>query len=54
MKRINLELALDATLGSSVASVWQWICERKLPTVKISGRVFVPCQADRIQLTTKE
>ena len=39
-----------ACLGASVASVWKWIREGELPSVKIGGRVFVPRDALRRRL----
>jgi excisionase family DNA binding protein len=39
-----------ASLGASVASVWKWIREGELPSVKIGGRVFVPRDALRRRL----
>jgi excisionase family DNA binding protein len=30
------------TLGTSDATVWRWIADKKLATVKIGGRRFVP------------
>jgi excisionase family DNA binding protein len=39
-----------ASLGASVASVWKWIREGELPSVKIGGRVFVPRHALRRRL----
>ena len=39
-----------ASLGASVASVWKWIREGELPSVKIGGRVFVPRRALRRRL----
>jgi excisionase family DNA binding protein len=39
-----------ASLGASVTSVWRWIREGELPSVKIGGRVFVPRDALRRRL----
>ena len=51
MERVALSVKeTAAALGASVASVWRWIRERELPSVKIGGRVFVPRHALRRRL----